>query len=386
MSFFNFRKNQPPSPEQPPTIPASEQANDQALDAAIAELEALEVKFDQVLDQAIKTGQTDEAVALKTVIEQKLKQAEVLANPFEKLLSLEAQYNRQKDILKSTNILEVLSTGELGIKGIDNREYPFPTLEAITARLKERKETMKEKIDQGFSRLLIVPFGLSLDNLITKASQVILKHHREGKLFTAKKDPDDQKEALVPLELNEQTPLWAWDKWTGSDRENGQAVYHPKSLDANHHQGQTKKEILDKQQETNSPLQGWNVLLLESKMNIPAADATDEIKGGRARLKANQTPTEYLNLLHTNPQYKNEQGLANEDWLTLFITHLEQTNQIIDDWQGNGKACFLPGSFLPSSRDLGYGCWNRDYRQAFLNRPDSAYRHPYYGLRVAVGL
>ncbi|MFA6548160.1 MAG: hypothetical protein WCT11_04480, partial [Candidatus Magasanikbacteria bacterium] len=71
---------------------------------------------------------------------------------------------------------------------------------------------------------------------------------------------------------------------------------------------------------------------------------------------------------------------------TMFITHLEKTNQVIDDYSGKGSANFLAGSYKPSSDYLGYGDWNRGNRLAFLfgNSPDV--RDSYTGLRSAVGI
>ncbi|MFA6486704.1 MAG: hypothetical protein WCT40_05085, partial [Candidatus Magasanikbacteria bacterium] len=73
-------------------------------------------------------------------------------------------------------------------------------------------------------------------------------------------------------------------------------------------------------------------------------------------------------------------------WITKFIIHLEKTNQVIDDYQGKGSACYLPGSFNSASRGLGYGRWYRDIRQAGLLRYDPRNRYSDDGLSSAVGV
>ncbi len=294
------------------------------------------------------------------------------------------QYETQKNIFRQAGLIEELKNGELGLKGIDGQEYPLPTAEEISQRLNEKKDLFREKVAQGFSQLLIVPFGMSLDELVKKASAVILKHYRAGKFFATKKNQNNPKEKLKPLDLDTNQPLWTWNNWKNSDV-NDQCVYYPQALIEKNHQGKTKTAILKQQKKAQSPLAGWDVLLTEANMNLPKA-GQGQTMNGRKQLEANQKPEQYLKQLQTKSEYQNEQGLTNEAWLTLLITHLEKTNQVIDDWQGNGKACYLPGSFFPSSRVLGSGCWSRDFRQAYLNRTDAGYVNSGGGFRSAVGI
>jgi len=92
---------------------------------------------------------------------------------------LKEQYESQREILENVGILEKLTNGEMGIRGIDNKEYSFPSYKEISKRIRENKEMLKTKVEQGFNQLLIVPFGMKLDDLIEKYKEVILKHYRE---------------------------------------------------------------------------------------------------------------------------------------------------------------------------------------------------------------
>jgi len=118
----------------------------------------------------------------------------------------------------------------MGIKGIDNKEYAFPEYSEIIKGMRENKEMLKTKIEQGFNQLLIVPFGMKLDDLIEKYRQVLLKHHREGKLLATKENPADPDE---PLELDENQPVWVWQKYNNADI-NGKLVYFPQEFSQNH--------------------------------------------------------------------------------------------------------------------------------------------------------
>jgi hypothetical protein len=286
-------------------------------------------------------------------------------------LKLPEQYASQKDILERTGILEKLSSGEPGIRGIDNKEYVMPKYEDILQRIEAKGEILKTKIEQGFTKLLIVPFGMKLDDLIEKYSQVILEHHKAGTLLATKEKPTDPDEAL---ELDENQPAWKWDGYNNADIE-GKLVYFPKEFSQNH-QGKTKEELIKEQG-------GWNILLIEDLPNIPRA-GKGKIIQNRKQLEANKTPNEYLQTLQTDKQYQNESGMTPEDQVSYAITHLEQTNQVIDDYSGKGSASYQLGAYFAASGGVPHACWNRGFRQAFLGRPDPGNRYSGLGARGAV--
>jgi hypothetical protein len=94
------------------------------------------------------------------------------------------------------------------------------------------------------------------------------------------------------------------------------------------------------------------------------------MKKGRKQLEANQKPTDYLKTLQTDPNYANESGITPEDWTIYFLTHLEKTNQVIDDWQGNGKISWNLGGYFPESSDVPSACWYRGGRRAYAGGDD----------------
>jgi hypothetical protein len=83
-------------------------------------------------------------------------------------------------------------------------------------------------------------------------------------------------------------------------------------------------------------------------------------------------------------QYKNEFGTTPEEWLMQAITMLEEKNQVIDDYQGNGKITYNTGGYFPASGDVPYAYWFRDNRQANLDRNVPTFRDDYFGARSAV--
>jgi len=107
----------------------------------------------------------------------------------EEMYHLREQYTSQVSLLKEVGILK-----EGAIIGIDGNKYPIPTLEQIAVRLFERRETLETKHDQGFTKFLLVPFGMSLDALQETLKQFLLSYKQKNPSF----------------DLDTNQPLWAW--------------------------------------------------------------------------------------------------------------------------------------------------------------------------------
>lgn len=280
-------------------------------------------------------------------------------------IDLDIQYQEELQRLTHLNLLKELSNHEQGIVGIDNQEYPIPTLDQIKEQILKNPEILHTKYEQGFTKLLIVPFALNLQDLVNSYQQTIKDKHLSHNLKSTTNET---------LELDENEPIWVWEGYT-----NQQLVYFPQEYSLNH-QGKTKEQLLQQ-----NPQNAWQILLVEDLPDLPAENQAKTINH-RKQLQANSTPQEYLNLLNTDSQYQHEQGLTPEAYLTYAQKHLQQTNQVIDDWQGQGKACWLLGAYFPESNDVPFARWRRDYRQASLCGSDSDSRDERSGARPAVSI
>jgi hypothetical protein len=289
------------------------------------------------------------------------------------------QYEQQAQILNMAGVLEILPhSKDIGIIDINGQERPFPEEEAIRDLILERKEFFSKKMEQGFTELEIVPIP-PLDKLVAIAREIIIKHHKEGKLFATRINPDDPAEPLIPLELDENEPLWVWDDYKGADK-SGKMVYFPKVFSRNHG-GKTKAEVMLSM--GNSPLAGYLVTLREKNINIPGA-GKGITTGGRKQLEANQSPNDYLEIFKNRKEYQGEEGDTPEEWLIKIITHLEKTNEVIDDYQGNGSASYQTGAFFPASGSVPGAGWFRGSRRASLLRSYPGHRDGSIGVRPAV--
>jgi len=326
----------------------------------------------------------------------------------ERLYHLKEQYTSQVSLLEQVGILK-----DGAILGIDGNIYPIPTLEQIAARIFERRETLRTKHDQGFTKLLLVPFGMSLDTLQETLKQFLLGYKKDHPIFD--------------LDTNE--PLWTWSDYQRADiGDSPKLVYYPQSFDQEGHGGKTKMEILEEQagrrwtlpptagsatggttsvgvaegSETGTP--GWTIHLLQpsdpSDSDSPGFAPIPHKGQGtpqgnltpRPSLEAGKTPTEYLSLLQKSQDdpyspYSQESDMTPEDWIMAFMTHLQETKKPLDDaWNPTNKESisYLTGAFFHSSTDVPYAFWYRDNRQANLSGHDPRNRGGGIGVRSSV--
>jgi len=320
---------------------------------------------------------------------------------------LKEQYTFQVALLEQVGILK-----EGVILGIDGNEYPIPTLEQIASRLFERRETLKTKHDQGFTKLLLVPFGMSLDALQETLKQFLLSYKQNNPTFY----------------LDTNKLLYTREEYQGADTgDSPKLVYYQRFFTKESHGGKTKMEILEEQvegrwtlppmagsatggttsvgvaegSETGTP--GWTIHLFQPSdptnphspgfaliprqgQGTPQGDLTP-----RPPLEAGQSPNEYLSLLQVSKDnedspYSLESGMTPEDWIMAFMTHLTQTGQLMDDYSLFNKKgiSWLLGSFFPSSVQVPHVYWDIGVRYALLSSDVPGERYVDIGVRTSV--
>ena len=303
----------------------------------------------------------------------------------ERLYHLREQYTSQVALLEQVGILK-----EGTILGIDNKKYPIPTLEQIASRLFERREMLHTKHDQGFTKLLLVPFGMSLDTLINTLKQFLLSYNQSHPSFN----------------LDTDNPLYTWSGYQGADiGDSPKLVYYPQSFTKEGHGGKTKARILEEQDNNPDFFPGWTIHLLQPSnpdtqdTEIPKGFAPIPRKGqgtsqgdivSRHSLEAWQSPEDYLSILQKAQDneyslYHRESGLTPEDWIIAFMTHLSETRQPLDNYANNTESIsYLTGAFFSSSTGVPCACWNRDGRQVHLREFDPRDRVGSIGARFSV--
>ena len=298
----------------------------------------------------------------------------------EEFYHLEKQYTSQVELLEQVGILK-----EGTITGIDGNIYPIPTLEQIATRLFERREDLETKHDQGFTKLLIVPFGMSLDVLRETFKQFLLSYKKAHRTFR----------------LDTNTPLWTREKYRGADMEDSpNIVYHPKSFTQEGHGGKTKMEILKTHYKlptlTQSSFPGWTIHLLQPSdpsnpdslgfVTIPL-EGKGTVQGDkipRPSLEAGKTAEEYLSLLQASQYdpsspYFQESGFTPEDWIIAFMTHLQETGEPLDRNRNN-----LIGAFFSSFTFVPCTAWREVVLCVFFDELNPYDRMMSIGARFSV--
>lgn len=279
-------------------------------------------------------------------------------------LDLHGQYTQQQDILSNVNIIDINSQ----IEDINGNEHKMPTYEQVVEMLERNAELVEAKAEQGFTKLLIVPFGMPLAELVKAYG---------GELTGQADSPAGLKSSDgTSLELDKSNPVWMSDLWHDGVDTKGGTVYYPERFDSTDHGGKTKSELI-------TAGEAWQVILVEDLADIPAGGTGEEL-AGRQQLEAGNNPREYLETLWTEDQYTSESGLTPEAWLTLALTRLHESGQVLDDYGGEGKGDYLLGAYSPSSGYLPYGYWSRGHQRASLDDADPVYGAPDDGCRSAV--
>jgi len=317
----------------------------------------------QLTSKKIPAERMSQAVLLFAQLEHLVIHGEPLKEEKDSIESIEQhyhlreQYAFQYHLLKEVGILNERNA----IVGIDDHEYPVPTLEQIASRLFEQEKELSIKRDQGFTKLLFVPFGMSLDALRKIFEQFLLSYQR----------------AHLSFDLKIDRPLWTWDDYMEGDTgDDPKLMYNPQRFNEVHYQARTKSWILGDQATNPSSFPGWRVHLLQPSdptdpdskgfAHIPK-EGQGEINGQespRPDIEANKTLKEYFFLLqeakdNPNSPYFHESGLTPEDWMLACMVDLEETGQPLDNYQnGTERGSYLLGVLFTASTYKPCACWS----------------------------
>jgi len=301
----------------------------------------------------------------------------------ERLYHLREQYDAQVALLEEAGILK-----EGAIMGIDGNIYPVPTYEQIVESLffPELRDFYETKYEQGFAKLLLVPFGMSLDSLIDAFAKFLMDY--KGR------HPDFDLGTLIPI---------FEDQYRGADTSHpARIVYHPQIFFDKGHRGETKAQILEDDRMNQYPFLGWKVRLFQSfDPSNPRAEGFAPIpkeagrtcgkKIPRPDREAGRNPHSYLStLLQTqgDPEspYYGEVGMTPEDWMLACMVHVQETGEPLDNRSNEADSlCYLIGAFFPrefpSGNSVPEAHWNG---QAKLFKRGDTINHSEIGIRTSI--
>jgi hypothetical protein len=108
-------------------------------------------------------------------------------------------------------------------------------------------------------------------------------------------------------------------------------------------------------------------MLIEDMPDLPGKNSTDANPlGGRKQFESGKSPDEYLRIQQDDPVYNHESFFTPESWLAYFLTHLVETDQAIDNYNGEDGVRYLATAYFPDTCKVPDGSWNIDDCQADL--------------------
>ena len=341
-------------------------------------LKALKQEFDLAYTEAAVTRDLAKTKELKAELEQKIEALKNKVWPFEALprKELKEQYEKAVSGYHEFGWLKTLTSGQEGIIGENEQEYPVPSFREIQKALLANQEFFAEKFAvMENPRIHLTPFALSPRAMADGYGRQIENHFVEEKVEAGTRIPDRGKTKLFgvdgqPLELgaNKQNVFFSdsldnlsyFPKWQEKVGQFGN-----RSVEASG--GLTKEEAITK-------LGGWQVVIIE---DIPLAPIKGQgktmekeikIKGKTKKVKRTQVAGD-PNVIKQYELLKrqNETGLTPEDWLSFAMLHLKEKNIVSDDDQGTNYYCCLPGAVTAMGYAPYAGWCRRHGRQAYLD-------------------
>lgn len=345
----------------------------------LREVFPLKEAFNRAYDAALISRDISDIKAAhhqKRLLEEKVRELKEMVWPVE----LRKQYDGQLKVLNCLNILKTKKEKDANgndqeivyMHGIDGWEHPLPSFQEIFKHITEKQAFFSKKMEQGFTKLLLVPFGMS-SGLIVDQLRAYIATYRLS----------------IDKEVVNGRSIPVWDTCKSDDDVTGERLYQPYRQTSGEaiFGGYTKKHILDVQRKRKDWHDGWRVLFVQ------ADPEGNGIASGESAL------TYFSDMVAENakpnsPRY-GEEGLTVEDWVIAFVTQLERTGVPLDDVVvGDTMATamtHLTGSFAPvanNNNDIGFFAagWDESECHAMIGGIDIALKEPSIGIRTAVSV
>ncbi|HBK33729.1 TPA: hypothetical protein DEP34_01430 [Candidatus Uhrbacteria bacterium] len=259
------------------------------------------------------------------------------------------------------------------ITGMDGKEYPVPTMEQIAEQLYRDREKFSAESDQGFRKILLVPFGMSLQTLLGTFENFLLSFQRSHPDFGTHTD----------------SFLYGQSDKLFGGADGGmfpKLVYYPRFFDGKKHGGKTKAQILKEQATSASSFPGWHILLFQPSSAegqdqdfpkgialVPRREKKSDSFKIEEGVRDYLAPIRAASLDPHSPHFF-KPGLTVEDWLIAFMTHLKETEEPMDNsLDDDGSVASLPGAFFPSLALAPFALWYGDIQQVYLSADDPSF-------------
>lgn len=315
-----------------------------------------------------------------------------------------------RNSLKNLNIPGLdfkFEVDELPVIERTGQKYPMPSWKEVQKILRkpENREIIKEKSAQGFTQMLLVPFGCDLQIMAQKFKTRVKELDQSGLNPDGSSNPNKGifgagGEKVEFGRDDDNDPVNIWEGWDES-----QMVYYPKIYDTENHGGLNKEDAI----RINGAWQICFVEDLEKMAVIPErADDQKDVIGGRRRMdrqgsfikadfKDNPNEpriSEYKSAMDDkqkliNPNaYEYEIGFTPEKYLWMQLTSLlAKEKPILMDYENNEwRGTYLTECYNYALDRVPVAYWNGANRLISLGRDNPADRSDDCGARSSVDI
>ncbi len=305
-------------------------------------------------------------------------------------LRLREQYESQRSVALRSGLFDAsLKEVPMGLIAPINlpvirrmeQMYPMPGWKEVREALIKNKEIIKEKSAQGFTQMLIVPFGYDLKTMAEKFKEKVRELGQGPGIFGASGEKVDFNKD------NNDYPVYIREGWDESH-----LVYYPKKYDQQDHGGLFKEDAIK--------INGaWQLCFLEDMPVIPLATADNEVIGGRRKIDRKgscikgQTGSPSIQQFKEamdklGNKYRYERGQTPEQYLWMQLTSLlAKEKPVIMDYENNEWiGTYLTECFNVSSLVVPVAYWDVADRQLYLGRFVPEDRFDFCGVRPAVNI
>jgi hypothetical protein len=266
-------------------------------------------RLDRSLVEATRNGILGQVRVRATYCEQRLQALQdVLETACAEILDLNKQYREQHSLLFNSGILERWGdTSERGIVG-DDTFYPIPSYEEVRRRCAEQFDVLLQKHSQGFTQMLLVPFGMDLLQLISKI-RVYEENFLQSNADALGLDPSKNINCSIEsIHLQRHV-----------------------CLDRIGHRGEfTEKEKLLEQ----SPSDGWQIVFVQPTDEAPKQPQEVETLQGRPRnalsIVSHKDIKSWLRAVPDDSPSAHESGMTMEEWMMFQFWSFTVRRKLID--------------------------------------------------------
>lgn len=317
----------------------------------LARLKELKAEFDCAYEEGVEKGDFSECAPLHKEMRELMrgdseirKLREDLPSALEKL-QLEKQYYDQLDILYESGLFDKSLDKSNAYPVIERfgEKHVMPSWETIKRMLCKNKKMLLEKCEQGFTKMLIVPFGYDLNKLGKKFKEKVEEFDK-----AATEDSGGLKDAngdrVVFDRFADDYPVDVGFPWHDESMR-----YYPKEYSED--SGLSKEEAIRK-------FGAWQICFMEDLKAVPALGT---VIGGRQQIDINNShlrfdvevdPQIFRDILSgeeeelRNPEmHKHEKGFTAEQDLWMRMTYLLSDHTLADYARYDIYSLFIPESY-----------------------------------------